>query len=281
MFSRMDEVGWAQSTAFKKTFSMDVDIEFIGVWDTVSSVGLVPRHLPFITSNTAIKTFRHAVSLDERRAKFKANLYHRPTNDELKLGVQPGEMPKSTSNSNINQLCALSGPDTVIKADVNSRKWQSEMESRFSQLDDIGGGSVPTDTRHTLARIPLRWMIRQCFLTGTGIQFHTDLLRTVGLNPATLYPFVQPRPPPVISMTQNDDVDATPKLVRTNVQDGMAHTSVDTSSHKLTEEEEDYQDALSPMYDQLSLSMGWWLLEVLPVTDRVQKHDNSWESAMA
>ncbi|KAK7695136.1 hypothetical protein QCA50_002326 [Cerrena zonata] len=31
MFTRTDETGWAQSTAFKKAFSMDVDIEFVGV----------------------------------------------------------------------------------------------------------------------------------------------------------------------------------------------------------------------------------------------------------
>ena len=61
MFKRTDAIGWAQSTAFKKAFSMDVDIEFIGVWDTVSSVGLFPRKLPFTTSNTAVRTFRHAV----------------------------------------------------------------------------------------------------------------------------------------------------------------------------------------------------------------------------
>ena len=47
-----------------------------------------------MSSNTAIRYFRHAVSLDERRAKFKANLYNRPTDEENKLGVQPGEMPK-------------------------------------------------------------------------------------------------------------------------------------------------------------------------------------------
>lgn len=32
MFTKADELGWKQSTAFKKAFSMDVDIEFIGVW---------------------------------------------------------------------------------------------------------------------------------------------------------------------------------------------------------------------------------------------------------
>jgi uncharacterized protein (DUF2235 family) len=43
--------------------------------DTVNSVGIVPQRLPFTVSNTSIRYFRHAVSLDERRAKFKANLW--------------------------------------------------------------------------------------------------------------------------------------------------------------------------------------------------------------
>ena len=68
MYTRTDEIGWAQSTAFKKAFSMDVDIEFIGVWDTVSSVGMIPKRLPFTTSCTAVKTFRHAVRLPFSRA---------------------------------------------------------------------------------------------------------------------------------------------------------------------------------------------------------------------
>lgn len=32
MYGRTDELGWKQSTAFKKAFSIEVDIEFIGVW---------------------------------------------------------------------------------------------------------------------------------------------------------------------------------------------------------------------------------------------------------
>lgn len=37
-------------------------------------------------------------------------------------------------------------------------------------------------------------MIRQCFAANTGIRFHTSLLRQVGLDPASLYPIVKPRP---------------------------------------------------------------------------------------
>ena len=66
------------------------------VWrrDTVCSVGIVPHTLPFTASNTSIRYFRHAISLDEHRAKFKANHYHfRKSEDEK--GVKPGEMPSS------------------------------------------------------------------------------------------------------------------------------------------------------------------------------------------
>lgn len=108
MYKRADDVGWEQSNEFKKAFSVDVTIEFIGVWfvlyfifgyrtfenpgfrnrDTVDSVGIIPKRLPFTTSNTIVRTFRHAVSLDERRAKFKANLWNRPTAFEAKLGKE-------------------------------------------------------------------------------------------------------------------------------------------------------------------------------------------------
>ena len=47
-------------------------------------------------------------------------------------------------------------------------------------------------SRHNLARIPLRWMIRQCFLTNTGIRFHAELLKEVGLDPRTLWPHAKP-----------------------------------------------------------------------------------------
>ena len=46
--------------------------------DTVASVGLISRELPFTESNTAIKTFRHAVSLDECRVKFRPRLLQIP-----------------------------------------------------------------------------------------------------------------------------------------------------------------------------------------------------------
>lgn len=67
--------------------------------DTVNSVGLIPRRLPFTTSNTIVKTFRHAIALDERRAKFKANLWNQPNAKEAKLGVK-GQKPDVSEAGN-------------------------------------------------------------------------------------------------------------------------------------------------------------------------------------
>ena len=48
--------------------------------DTVSAVGAIRQHLPFtrVSSATNIKVFRHAVCLDERRARFSPDLYNPP-----------------------------------------------------------------------------------------------------------------------------------------------------------------------------------------------------------
>jgi hypothetical protein len=66
------EDGWKMSAEFKKTFCTDVNVYFVGLWDCVASVGFLPRKLPFSKSPTnSIHYFRHAMALDEHRAKFK------------------------------------------------------------------------------------------------------------------------------------------------------------------------------------------------------------------
>ena len=49
-------------------------MDFVGVWDTVSSVGWVenPLKLPYVTNNPDIEIGRHAIAIDEHRAFFAA-----------------------------------------------------------------------------------------------------------------------------------------------------------------------------------------------------------------
>ena len=62
---------------FKDTFSRPVRVHFLGLWDTVSSVGWAwdPKHLPYTQNNPSVDIVRHLVALDERRAYFVQNLW--------------------------------------------------------------------------------------------------------------------------------------------------------------------------------------------------------------
>ena len=62
---------------FKSTLSVtDCRPHFLGLWDTVSSVGWIsnPLSLPYTHSLPNVATIRHAVAIDERRAFFRTNL---------------------------------------------------------------------------------------------------------------------------------------------------------------------------------------------------------------
>ncbi len=65
------------SEGFRHTFSRKVFVHFLGLWDTVSSVGWAwnPEHLPYTANNPNAEVVRHAVSLDERRTNFVQNLW--------------------------------------------------------------------------------------------------------------------------------------------------------------------------------------------------------------
>jgi uncharacterized protein (DUF2235 family) len=83
----VDNSKWKQLCAdFRYTFSRPVSpddkqrhfpVHFLGVWDTVSSVGWVwdPKHFPYTAWNPSVAHMRHAVSIDERRAFFRQNLF--------------------------------------------------------------------------------------------------------------------------------------------------------------------------------------------------------------
>jgi hypothetical protein len=51
-------------------------VHFVGVWDTVGSVGFVNnfRSFPYTGHNPEVTHVRHAVSIDERRSTFRQNL---------------------------------------------------------------------------------------------------------------------------------------------------------------------------------------------------------------
>ncbi len=69
-----------RNSAFAETYSRHVTIRFMGLWDTVSSVGWIykPIRLLDMARNPIIQVGRHAVSIDERRAYYRDNLWGPP-----------------------------------------------------------------------------------------------------------------------------------------------------------------------------------------------------------
>ena len=139
------KIDFKVATDFKKTFSRECRPHFVGVWDTVSSVGWVcdAVRFPFTraTKNPDFHVVRHAVSIDERRAFFRQNSFgepHDPTQDILEVwfaGVHSdvgGSYPEPES-----QLSQIALRWLLCEAELAGLKvdWQRKA--------DILGGKLP------------------------------------------------------------------------------------------------------------------------------------------
>jgi uncharacterized protein (DUF2235 family) len=122
-----------RNDAFAQTFSRIVTVRFMGIWDTVSSVGWIysPIRLLDGAQNPIIQVGRHAVSIDERRAFYRDNLW--------------GELV------DINDP---EWPETLRKQDIHQDIAQVWFPGAHSDV----GGSYP-QTEAAPANEALRWMI--------------------------------------------------------------------------------------------------------------------------
>src|SRR5262245_51304457 len=97
----MNSSFWKECVEFRNTLSRTVSeaqglqvfpIHFLGAWDTVSSVGWIwnPTTYPFTRTNASIRTVRHAVALDERRAFFRYNGFGKAPDQDVSEMWFPG-----------------------------------------------------------------------------------------------------------------------------------------------------------------------------------------------
>ena len=112
MLKRPDQMKIAR--AFKKTFSRECKVHFIGVWDTVSSVGWIwdPVHIPYTYRNPGLAIGRHAIAIDERRCYFRQNLWG-------------NRDPVRTSSRYGSPACILMSAEVIWTAKVDSRRSRS------------------------------------------------------------------------------------------------------------------------------------------------------------
>ncbi|KDQ62836.1 hypothetical protein JAAARDRAFT_66375 [Jaapia argillacea MUCL 33604] len=266
IFTKTKKADHELCAGFKKTFCRTVQIEFVGVWDTVASVGLLRnKTLPFTKSNETIKIFRHALSLDERRAKFRPSLYHRdspeqsqPTKQNSNPSGKGGGSPSvaripSEDGKSIDKPIDVdpseAGPSGPVAGGTDVRElWFAGCHG------DVGGGAVTDGTQHALCDITLNWMIREIQASQCGILFDDQALQLDG------FPALAPTialPPGGTFISNSERVEA-------------------TAAER--DQEFNVTNAVQPIHDQLTWrgNVAWWILEVLPTPYRWQDKAGVW-----
>jgi uncharacterized protein (DUF2235 family) len=117
----------------RRSFTRPCPVAFLGPWDTVGSVGMYNHNQAFAFTfvNESVRIVRHAVSLDERRAGFRSNVFK----------ADPAPLPGQPHRPRVMNV------------------WFPGVHC------DVGGGySWPN--RSGLAMIAFQWMVREAVAAG-------------------------------------------------------------------------------------------------------------------
>ncbi|EJC98129.1 uncharacterized protein FOMMEDRAFT_114985 [Fomitiporia mediterranea MF3/22] len=281
MYQRTDKEGLILAAGFKETFCRPVNIEFLGVWDTVASTGIITtQDLPFTTNNSMIKTFRHALSLDERRAKFVPTFWTlstpQPPKPKPGLGASPAAVASSAKSFG-KASEAANHPEGASDADASWWRFgkgevngvHSAFSSQESNLDttdvkqvwfagchnDVGGGAEKNPVNGTLADISLRWMVREVVASQCGIQFDIAVMALLNVHVS-----------PLGSGYFSADING-------SASPGPRPSEEDCTADKVA--------STKPLHDELRLDPLWWILELIPFPftwqDAKAKWHKKWE----
>ncbi|EJT99647.1 hypothetical protein DACRYDRAFT_109752 [Dacryopinax primogenitus] len=255
--------GWNMSDGFKHTFCNEVEVDFLGVWDTVASVGLFrSKDLPFTASDHHIRVFRHAISLDERRCRLKANQWQEPyAPPNSNAPDEPGTLhphsrtrrtKRSTSPCPYGTLPP--GQSLAGSVDIGGGSWSTDVSDVWfaGGHGDVGGGCAKNVDLCAASRIPLAWMVREIVLSNTGITFDEAALSLDGIS--------LPSPefgPSILVKNPDGELNTRRVLAEENWVENLDKRYA--------------EDINAPVGDQLKQAFYWWMLEMLPFTYRVPK----------
>ena len=145
-------------------------------------------------------------------------------------------------------------------------------------------------TRHSLARITLRWMVRECFKTNTGIVFDAHMLKhEIGLDIDSVLkaptPLSSPPPSPCPSSLPSEKAPSESPTSLTSRYRPLSWFKGKPSRDNATtdprppykgEYQEEVDDAVSPIYDQLNMHWYWKAMEYIPCESSPSTHHRQW-----
>ena len=152
---------FAVAEGFKQTFSRAIDVHMVGVWDTVSSVGMIwdPLKLPYTAVNPIMKNGRHAVSIDERRCFFRNNLWG---------PMQPGQTIKQVWFPGVHSDVGGSYPQQESGLSQGALQWMLCEAVQLGLLVD------PEEAARQVGRVPPHPPIAPDVMPPAG-QLHQSL----------------------------------------------------------------------------------------------------------
>lgn len=283
---------------FKRTFSRkNTDVHFMGLWDSINSVGIIrDRMFPYTSRTKGIKHVRHAVSIDERRGKFKQCLftpytycpnffiqngpYEKVGDDRLCNVSNPMLKSEPASLFSTNDLA--SNQDRRIKSlpDLLFAETQSSFVSSTSSShqqscgstnsddfvekwfcgdhSDVGGGWGLDHQGNALSNIPLKWVVSEALLFG--VKFKGTELDRLGKNTNSLFDILSCKHDLLVF----DEESWFTKLVKLIFSWFQSSLPQERPTCRNT--------------DSILSTFLWWLGEILPLRTNIEDSTARWKS---
>ncbi|KAF9242615.1 hypothetical protein BU15DRAFT_43880 [Melanogaster broomeanus] len=271
-YKATDKEGIKLAAGFKQTFSQAVTVDFVGVWDTVESTGvLVNRTLPFTASNTSIRVFRQALALDEHRSRFRPNLYHWATPDN-----EPDENQLSIAETAVQKLKAIKS--AIVGVVSRSRKstpviQQTKKYGTFTTDSGREGDVAQVSDGDIVCEAPGDFVPEQS-------SSHTDVLEVwfsgchsdVGGGNVQDDVKVSLAQIPLRWMVEQVIESQCGIHFDTEALARIGYTTPPRDS------DPQHPDALAPLYDELQINKMWWVLEIAPFSYAWQDTNGVWHT---
>ena len=157
-----------QTTSCGKAVEVNIKVYFLGIWDCVNSVAVLEKKTPVPVPVTGTAHFvRHAVSVDERRVKFKPALLamdRRASESIVDEDIKEVWFPGNHGDVGGGWPSVADNPLDNNKSEEMTF-WQRVKNFWVTRKAGEASKNIDSD-RLQMSDIPLAWMIRELELVG-------------------------------------------------------------------------------------------------------------------
>ena len=171
---------------------------------------------------------------------------------------------------------------------------------------DIGGSNDKDTEPHSLANVPLKWMLKEIIAANTGLIFRRSALERAHIDIKELLEAAEltkiedaklkngPTEDPAATLVNHAESSMPNVTLRVSTMDGGEAVPIpDADDGKALKEAEHLslynrwkatssamKDSLCHMTDQLVVKPAWWILEFLPFIDSNQDEHGHWRNSV-